>query len=389
MLRFPSFAARCVCRFAGWQTKSPQRVSRLASALTACLALMLITAAGFWFAHLRSRTENVGASLVPDTARLDFETVWEQPAFAWTLPITNVSSRTTQIWGIDGSCRCTSVAPRELEIPAGEMRELQLTMDLTLGEWAEGQTARPFSVSLFPKLADQLQNQPVWTLRGQVRRNPISVSQERIDFGNDLVANRPCPPQKLRVELTEECSLQSLRAECRPPEMGVATLRPLEDHPSGYELVVQSVSRSPGPFLFSVRLEVEAGSPSVDRPFRDILATGTLQHDLGAEPAQLVFGARPVSSHATEFLVLSSRLGRPFRVEGIVATDPALSVTVLPKYALEPGGNVYEVRQDFVEVGRQTGSIQFDLRYEDGAREQFPVTVETSYEGLPENSREP
>ena len=360
--------------------------SKLAVALGACAVVMTASAGGLWFERLRRLADRPASEVQVDPERLDFGTVWEQPAFRWTLPIQNVSARAMSVWQITADCGCTQVEPRELEIAPGAIREIGLTVDLTRRDSKPDDALHPFSVNVFPRIAHRMSGQPVWTIRGQVRRNPIVVEQNRVDYGKGLVAGEVFSERTLSVTLKGVNGAWPIHADCRPPESGVVALRALHDQPGEFELRLRpAAALAPGMFSFVVRVEADTGDGAAG-PFRDIFVSGTVEHDLGSEPARLLFGAAMVGSQKSDFVVLSSRLRRRFAVERINGGDAGLSAVESSSLSSEPGISVYEVRQRIERVGAQAGRLRFHLRYDDGAKESTVLAVETSYEGLP---REP
>lgn len=67
--------------------------------------------------------------LVIATKYLNFGEVWEDERFPWTLPIENRSSKEVRL-ELRSSCNCLATVPSSLTIPAGEQRDIVLTMDL-------------------------------------------------------------------------------------------------------------------------------------------------------------------------------------------------------------------------------------------------------------------
>lgn len=360
-------------------TGGGRKTYRCALFLTCCALLMSSVAGGIHVArYLQAHNQGgVAASLTAD--RLDFGDAWEQRAFRWTVPVTNLGTRALHIEEVQGDCDCTAIVPQNFELAPGATQELTLTIDLTQSDWAEDEQARSFESMLKPRLAPEANSEsPVWLIRGRVQRNPISASPPLIDFGNELIVGMPFPSRDSIISLAAGNHLTGIEARCVPPEAGRAVLDALDGEPGRYRLkVTPAESLGRGRFSFSVL--ISALEPAVPRsPVLDVNVVGTVQGDIVAQPDRVMFGARAVGGVGVDYVLLFSHEGRPLRVR-IVQESPGVTATPAP--GSEPELRVFELRQEFSSVGERWGSVQFEAGYIDSDEPAQLILVETLYHG--------
>jgi hypothetical protein len=325
-------------------------------------------------------SQNPSSQLVAE--RLDLGEVWEQRVFRWTVPITNRGSGTLRIEQVEGNCTCTAIVPQEFELAPGETQELVLTINLSQDHWGDGESQRPFEVALKARVSGWLNEQSVWLVHGRVQRNPIHVSPAVLDFGTDLIVGAPFPSRELTVFLPQGDGLSNIEAECVPPEAGNARLRET-GRPGEFRVDVTPAPVLPrGRFIFSVMISAEGGGKSA-APVKEVVAVGTVQGDIGAEPARIQFGARVVGASAADQVVLFSRQGRPLTVR-VAQQSAGVSATLLPD--AESQLQVFKILQQFVSVGEHSDTVQFDVGYVDTGEPREIVLVETSYYGTAPSS---
>ncbi|MGH7129632.1 MAG: hypothetical protein ACREIV_13765, partial [Planctomycetaceae bacterium] len=324
-----------------------------------------------------------GSRLTVSAERRDFGEVWSQPAFRWTLPIHNPTGEAVHVKQFTATCECTSVKPESLVIPPGETRNAELTLDLRPKTMHETTAAvYGFEVNVGARAGKASES---WTIHGRVRRNPVAVSAQVVDFGNDLVVATSFNSRTVIVSVPESGELSDLRAECVPADAGWVHLDRLDGQPGRYRLdITPAETHGRGRFAFLIRLSArhESFSPG---PTREIAVIGTVQGAIQAEPATLMFGARPVGESAVDHVLLFSHDGRPFRAR---AVNSSPDVQLKPVPGGRPSVQVFELRQEFAQRGDGRSSVEFEARYvdaDDGAPPES-VVVETSYYGLLEQT---
>lgn len=83
---------------------------------------------------------------------------------------------------------------------------------------------------------------------------------------------------------------------------------------------------------------------------------GWIAADVQAEPAEIVFGPRPVGETCEESVFLSSKTGRPFRVENVTGEGDGVTV--------EGGADMttFRVRRRVARTGESRSIVKFTVR---------------------------
>ncbi|MGC1275053.1 MAG: DUF1573 domain-containing protein, partial [Planctomycetaceae bacterium] len=294
------------------------------------------------------RSTPVEAGLIVAAGALDFGSAWEQPTYRHVFAVSNPTDRPIAVTEFATGCGCTTVEPRTFSVPPGGTQTLTATLDLT---HRAGEVGAEFLVELLPTLAHQPSGErTVWTLRGDVRPNPIVLSEASLDFGDAVIAGEPPVSQGIAVTLTDgapvaglhlvppvpDSSLgkgRSAEAEDMSPDPSsppisrlpeaAGTAELAETGPRSWTLLVTPRSDLPiGPFEFVVRLEATGeddvtGTGAKPMPLRDVEVTGVVRDDVSAWPASLNFGALAVGETGEEYVVLASHRGHGFAIERI------------------------------------------------------------------------
>lgn len=265
---------------------APGRLSRCGriELTVGLLALAGIVAAGTALAARRAAPVEPG--LVVEPGDLDFGTAWEQPALRHAFAVTNPTDRPVRVAEIKTGCGCTKVEPQAFTVPPDGRQELAVTLDLT-GRAGNGRIGS-FRVELLPLIAHQPPGgRTTWELAGNVRRNPIELSEPAVDFGDDVIAGEPVPIRTIDVSLADGSPFDDLRAET-DVKSGAARIEPAG--PGRWRLEVAPAEGLPhGPFEFTVRLTA-AGDGTGPFPAQEVRVTGTVRHDIAAWPAAANFG---------------------------------------------------------------------------------------------------
>lgn len=357
------------------------RRGRIELAAGLCL-LAVVVGAGAGLALRRHTPVDPGLVVAP--ADLDFGTAWEQPAFRHTFAVTNPTDRPVRVAEIRTGCGCTTVEPQSFTVPPGGRQELTAELDLT---GRAGGEAAPFAVELLPNIAHQPPGgRTVWTLRGDVRPNPIIVSEAAIDFGDEYVVGESAPSREIEVMLAEGSAFDDLRAVGlgNPGRVEIQEVGPRK-----WRLAIAPADGLPaGPFEFSVRIEtiLDGQGPTT---FREIAATGTVRDDVAAWPTAVDFGVLETGEIGEEYVILASHSGRPFEVARIETPG---GVTVEPTADQAGNGSrTFVVTQRAHERGDQKGEVMFYVRRGepwDATGEVVPVRLRASYYGM-QSTRKP
>jgi hypothetical protein len=134
--------------------------------------------------------------------RLTIGEVWEDDHFAWVLPIENRSRWSIPIKRFYNSCVCTEIDPPALVIPAGQSRDVRLTIDLMTehGEDRRDAAVRDFAVTVgaVVRQPDGREVNQDWEIRGRVKRT-IQFEPAAIDFGMHSERAQPLPSRRIQV----------------------------------------------------------------------------------------------------------------------------------------------------------------------------------------------
>jgi hypothetical protein len=110
----------------------PARHPKVSWTITAILSVGGLVGVSAYDGHsIQTKTpdDSTGGLVVP-TRALDFGERLDGRPFSWELPVTNTADQPVEIAGIDTSCNCADVQPREFTLGPGETRALRLDINL-------------------------------------------------------------------------------------------------------------------------------------------------------------------------------------------------------------------------------------------------------------------
>lgn len=349
----------------------------------ACLGTIAIVMAAkavrSWLpTHTHAPADQV-ALLTIDPVYLDFGQVWEQPEFAFAIPVANATAKTIHVREVVARCDCSAITPTEFSLAPGQTQLVTVQIDFTRSRWGAEQAVRSFRLPVSFSI-DGPQTVLTWTIHGTVLRNPISLSEDQLEY-IDGALGVPLEAKTLTAALASGSELAELEAEVRPQGSGTAKVTPLES-PDRFLLTVEpSQSLPAGPFSFIVRVSAKDASGQV-RIVRDLPVTGTMHRGLTAEPWNIEFGAKPVGESGREFVSLSSETDEPVKVADVLTSGSDVTIEEQPELKRREA-LVIAVHQRFERPGRNSGWIE--LRVQCGPNDKAKivrVVVGTSYYGL-------
>lgn len=315
------------------------------------------------------------SGLVVAPSDLDFGETWENPRFNYVLPIENRQGHDVEIREFASSCTCLEIAPRSLVIPAGQSREVCLTLDLTTKEPAFLHSEwRDFQASIWPRMHDDRQARlEEWKIRGRVR-SAICFDKPLVDFGRHSEASQPLPPQK--VVVTTFVPLQHLIARSNADALRVQVERH-PDAPGQFELVLSPSKLPAEPFRFEVAIVPQLSDGRL-LPGKSLCVTGRVVCDFQAAPPAVLLGARQVGETAEETVTLHSLSGQRFSVMGIAIQGEGLVVDQVSEQKAE--APKFLLKQQILKTGQQHGRVVFHVRTRKAGDAE--VVVPVSYLGL-------
>lgn len=307
-------------------------------------------------------------------AQLDFGEVWEDDKFRWTIPVTNEGQESVTIKDFVSTCTCSGIEPRSLVIPAGETRDVRVTLDLRPTKDVRFDLAPfRFAIDVVPHLEA---GKAKWNLRGKVRP-AVRFNRPVVDFGLRSEWAAPWPAQRVAVLAAPEVA--ELTASSGNPAFQAEVMRSSEKK-GRFELVVRPGKELPCEnYTFEVLVTPKLSDGKALGPQR-VAVRGSVVRDIYASTPQVVFGARPVGETAEETLTLSSHVGQAFRVVRVVSSLIGLQVTECAKTS-SPTNPAYLLRQRITSAGEQAGTVTFSCRTADDRLAEVVFAV--SYHGLP------
>jgi len=296
--------------------------------LIGALALVVVTATCLGVTKLLSSVSRAAHPLWIKPAELDFGEIWAQRDFRWSIHVQNRGSETVTVSDVFLSCGCQgTVRPRSFAVPAGQRREVQLTLDLIAPEAAAG-AERRVSLPIVFRLSEDM-GVARFVLRGTVR-DALKVAPRVIQFGQSLQEGGRSRGHRLTVQAL--VPLKTLQAEVHPP-IGTVCIRRRASNERGYGVTFSPAANlPPGPLAAVLQLHgvTEDGQRIPPYP---VPIEGTVVADIRAVPERLDLGVRIVGELAEGTVVLQSLAGRSFAVTRVSLCPPekdALSATVEP-----------------------------------------------------------
>ncbi|MCI0459025.1 MAG: DUF1573 domain-containing protein [Gemmataceae bacterium] len=310
--------------------------------------------------------------------RLHFGEVWENEQFKWVLRIENGGPTDVQITDFGSSCACSKIEPRALDIPAGQSREVTLTLNLAAATTENDKGAvQEFQVSIAPNVKPPM-GRIYWVLRGKVRV-PFRFAKAQLDLGRHSELAQPLTPQT--VAITGQVPLTHLSAQANSKHFRGQVQRS-DNPPNHFELTLAQTSALPRGFhTFEVNVvpELQGGKPL---PTKTIPVRVWIEPDIQASPPVIALGARCLGETVEETLTISSLTRQAFEVITVKVDGGGLAAEPLK------GGtevHAYHVRQRVTGLQAQNGWVIFRVRNEAGQEED--VRVDVTYHGLEVSAR--
>lgn len=323
----------------------------------AVAVLFSACAVGYWVATSTGRDNSSTGVLSVPRESLDFGEAWEDPQFAWRLPITNSSANDVAIHGFQSSsCGCVVVDPRSLVIRAGETATVRVTLDLTRTATspAQGDAVRSFEAHILPEVEGIVAKHAPWKVHGRVRI-PFILSARSVDFGDSLMQGRMFVSKS--IQLKPLIPLANVSADCDPALATVATTET-----SGEYSVVITPSESLRPGRFEFPVKVQAATPDGATVAARLSVSGTVLGHFHFVPEILVVGAKQLGDAVEETVVLQSRTGTGFQV--IRVHEPSEHVKVESLGKDENSVQQFRVSVVVSEPGNYSGTIRVQVRRE-------------------------
>jgi hypothetical protein len=327
----------------------------------------------------RSAGGQQATGLYVDPHVLDVGEVWEDSHLSRVLRIENRSGKDVSIERFYHSCDCTEIEPGSLVVPAGESREIRLTIDLMrqrIGGAANGEGVQEFATTIaavVPGSGNEKASEE-WLVRGRVKM-AVQFEQPVVDFGTHSEREQPLPAKRTPVKTFTD--LEALSVHGNPAGFPVRVTRRRDD-PSRFDLeIVPKADLPVGEHRFDLLVEPirEGGKPL---PAKKLPVKAWLAPDLQASPPEIVLGAVPIGESREATFTIGSLTGQAFAVEGWSCRSDRVAVQA---EAAPTGIPTYRVKWLRVSaVGEQRADIQF--RTTVGGKAGRAVTVPVTCWGI-------
>jgi hypothetical protein len=370
------------------QTDSPPHSARLLVGIILVLSCVVAYQFGAKRDHSRAQVEDAREQVIEglriDPAHLDFGQAWEEKNFVWKLPIQNKTSQDIKIQDFALSCGCLDIEPKSLTIPANEVREIGLSVDLTKQRWLPnlGDSERSFAVEITPIQNARAWPRIGWKLHGTVRSR-ITLDKLAMNFGDEPVKEES--PVKLKALAIVHIAAKAVAPEFDSKIVKVA-LKPREDHPNHFDVEVSPQPTLPvGEFETQVRLDIIA--PSGERfPGTVLPVTGNMQPEIRVLPTRLLLGSVPVGKTAVGEVALQAPTNEELIVEDIAIDSRTVSIEPVTVDGLRKG-RTFQIKQRVTKEGDQSSLVTFRIRRGTGTR--VTASMEASYRGQSSATAEP
>lgn len=314
-----------------------------------------------------------------DRTALDFGNVWARKNITRILPVTNRTRGKVQIARFKVSCEDLSIEPQSIEIPAGETRNIQVTMDLTLPSLGEESIRqRDVAVSVMPVLEDG-RKVDVWIVRAAVR-SPLVLRPPNVRFDIDeLIRNSDDHCNRL-VDIEWDPEVVSITPVWARRLADVKIVSRSEDHRSAKLSIEPSTTQPLGSMEFGVRLRVKlkTGEEFETTPCR---VSGVVSDEIEFLPSEVRFQPAAIGNVLEQSVVVRSRRGKPFAIASV--EPPGGNTAVACSDARLSKAHLIRVRQTVAQPGLHGGMIRFTLK-KGGSREILTAGLGTTYYGKTE-----
>lgn len=350
---------------------------RYASVRTVLLGvgLMLLVGVSFLLGKHRAASRRVVTGLEVSSDDLDFGEVWVQEEFQWTLPIKNRTSVPIEILDLKSSCGCVGIAPRQLEIPPGEVRSVQVTLDLRPKNSEDVDVpVRDFAIRVLPIVRGTLTQPDSWTVHGKVR-NPFTLSTYILDFGGTLVSGMAFEPKTVTVVCDQ---LIHRPVADFDDKYGSVHITPKDGSPRQFQVTVLPRDTLPvGAFGFPVTLHgVDSAGKKLSK--MQFGVSGTIVRDALVTPNIIPIHDVTLGESVEQVVVVGSRTGKLYEVVGVGPDVAGVVAVEMLDSADASRGDGQRVRLRLTPLQPGTYAAKFALRLQPQEGDSVDVPLRIS-----------
>ncbi|MGH7136849.1 MAG: hypothetical protein ACREHD_14005, partial [Pirellulales bacterium] len=318
--------------------------------------------------------------LMVSVGSVDIGDVWDRDGLSHTVTLLNDTREPIGIERLKASCRCTSVEPDRLVVPAHQSREVHLLLNLAgsrIGRARATSPASPLPLSVELVAFCKGRAEPArFRISGRVH-TALDVKPRVIHFNAEQLLDGSSTSQDVEVACAP--GVTGFSATC-DPQLAIVTASCVSESPCGGSRHVVTVTPSRdlpmGPFDFDVRFRVHARSDAF--LVAPLHVSGVVVDDIEILPSRVAFGAARLGACLSDRIVVASRGHKPFRVDATSEGIAVRGVTLTSDSAFADT-HVLELRAAVERVGDVSTRVSIPVVMADGRRKSVPLLV--SYRG--------
>lgn len=316
---------------------------RLVFVLSAILTTVLVIAG--WVAR---QERDPDSALTVDRDLLDFGTTWPNPAFQWTIAITNKSDTPVHVEELRASCDCTAVTPNSFTIPPNSSMPVNLSLNLASAAEKSGEQELDFSVKLLPVIVGTSRQSPRWTVSGRIV-SALSKSPDPLDF--ETISQARYGEKSTRIHLRSHSHFLSVADH---PAWLVLTVGADRADPRCWLLAASLREPLPEGELFGmVKLQI-ADRRGLPNGVCTVPVFGRVVGDIYCEPAVLRFVLKSTESQEA-CVVIGSRSNK--RIDMHQVTSHSDCIRVLSADRANESSYVMRVKCDASQTSQQSEDL--------------------------------
>lgn len=336
------------------------------------ILFLAICAAGSWVgvqwgqsAALRQQVNESQPSLIVEQDALDFGEAWVQPAFVYTFPVKNLTSRPVRVVAIEPSCACTSVEPDSFMVAPTAAVPLSVELNLLSTAPVPGHGASRFVTTLTALLDDG--SRISWQLTGKVKRL-ASTAPSAVLLGDLSIYGGPYESRLIQVRFYHPVGEVSVRC---PPRFGKVAIEKTQSDVNVYRVRFEPAVPPLGQFKFTI--EIDATSPTGQPlPSIAIPVQGRVVPDVQASPDVVNLGVCTPGDPLNVAVELWSVTGAPFTIIDAVVVSGTSEFAIA-----RPSENEFILSAEACGAGMQTAD--FTVTLQDAVGVQCVLSVPIHY----------
>ncbi|MFN0021795.1 MAG: hypothetical protein ACKVP0_26410 [Pirellulaceae bacterium] len=331
------------------------------------MSLIALAIVGYYFSNRHLTTERPNPVLDVAQGTLDIGSVDATNDFIWKLKVINRSARAVQITDMRASCGCTEIVPRSFKLGAGDVREVELHMNLAVTK-STGSSGfeTPIEIRVAPVLAESNDPQPFWTLTGIVKTPCLLDSNAVVFSGADEIVAGQSAKEKTVFATT---STGDIIVTAKPEHEGDAVV--VKRLPGSDKLAITvrpAANRAVGWFESKVELNLASDSGK-SRGQLLLKVKGEVVPEFYYQPRLLTFGTVPIGAKRHKTIEVDCTRGR---IVDASPLGPGLDVSVIE---MEGGATSIGISLVIPKIGPGKNAVHVIYESNDGAISTAEIPV--------------